>query len=237
LTITSFDFGGISGTFDADGFYNDFRNQQLLLSFQALCNTDLNVACVTPTSSTLNLGKSQIDGLELDATVVPYDGVALQIGYTYLDTGVISARKPPAVVGLFSVQPSAQAGDGLPLSPKNKLSLTASYRLPLDDSIGRITLSTTFTYTDTMLTNYIDLQVPGYAYLSRTPATKLLDFDLNWEQVMGHPVDLSVFATNVTGDQYYTYTGGLLGAADIETASIGAPTLYGVRVKIHFGED
>ncbi len=247
---TSFDYDGISGTFDVDGFYNDFRNQQVLLGMNQSqqCQEGL-VLCVTPGSASLNAGKSRIDGVELDTTVIPYEGVTLQLGYTYLDTDILSARAPtaePEIAGepLYLIIPVVRKGDELELSPRNKATMTASYTLPLDESVGKITLSTTFTHTDSMLANYLD-QYTGpnfsyssnFAYLDRIKATDLLDLNLNWQQVMGKPLDLSVFATNVTGYHYYTYTTGLMPSTGVETASVGEPTFYGVRVTIHFGED
>ena len=236
---TGFDYEGISGIFDIDGFYNDFRNQQLLLgmnqSQQCLVGA---VQCVTPGSTAFNAGKSRIDGVEVDATIVPYEGVTFQLGYAYLDTAILAAKLPTVNPGnLYLIQPAAQAGDGVPLSPKNKVSMTASYVLPLDESAGKITLSTTFTHTDDMIANYLDRAVPGFSYLDRVPATNFLDLNLNWEQMFGKPVDLSVFATNVTGDKYYTFIPGLMQGTGFETASLGQPTFYGVRVKIHFGDD
>ncbi len=234
---TSFDYEGVSGTFDIDGFYDDFRNQQILLGFQPACppfGTAL-VQCASPGSAAYNAGKSRVDGVELDTTIVPYEGVTLQLGYTYLDTNILAIRKPTAnPANLYDILGSAQPGNALELAPKNKLSATASYTLPLDDSIGKVTLSTTFTYTDSMVVNYVDLPVSP---LGRSQPTNLLDFNLNWEQVFGKPLDLSVFATNVTGDQYYTYIAGALPSTGVEFGSLGQPTFYGVRVTIHFGED
>jgi hypothetical protein len=55
------------------------------------------------------------------------------------------------------------------------------------------------------------------------------------------PSGSCAIATNVTGDQYYTWISGLAGngtsGLGFDTASVGEPTFYGVRVRIHFGED
>jgi len=42
------------------------------------------------------------------------------------------------------------------LSPHHKLSLSANYTLPLDESIGKITIGATFTHTSKTRTNYAD---------------------------------------------------------------------------------
>jgi len=242
---TSFEFEGISGTFNADGFYNDFRNQQLLLGFnQNPCYKKVGNTCIPspvgPAAAPVNAAKSRIAGAELDATVVPYEGVSLQIGYTYLATDILSVQQfttPPG--GLYEISGSQKPGDVLPLSPKNKVTLTASYTLPVDDSIGKITLSTTFTHTNSMLTTYDDASLPSriLSSLGTLPPTNLLDLNANWDQVLGKPIDLSVFATNVTSEKYYTYVSGIASGVGFETAGLGAPTFYGVRIRYHFGED
>ena len=237
---TSFDFDGIAGTFDIDGFYNDFRNQQILLGLNAAqgCGQSASAPpCLSPTSAPFNAGKSRIDGLELDSEIIPYEGVTLTVGYTYLDTSILAARTPPPDPLFFvPLGGFASKGDSLLLAPKNKATITAAYLLPLDDSIGKITVSTTFTHTDSMVTNYID-RTAGFPNLDRVQPTDLLDFNLNWDQVLGKPVDLSLFATNVTGDKYYTWIPGLLASTGLETASVGAPTFYGARITIHFGDE
>jgi iron complex outermembrane receptor protein len=248
---TSFDFDGVTGTFDAAGFYNDFRNQQLLLGF----NSNPNYSCtggpqcmspVGPAQGAVNTAKSRIAGTELDTTIVPYEGVSLEIGYTYLATAILAAKKfpPPQLGDLYIISGPQKAGDVLPLSPKNKVTLTASYTLPVDESIGKITFSTTFTHTNSMLTTYGDAGltdgkgIPSpLAGLGTLPATNLLGLNVNWNQVLGKPIDLSFFATNVTGEKYLTFVAGLGSGVGFETAGLGQPTFYGVRIRYHFGED
>jgi iron complex outermembrane receptor protein len=236
---TSWDYDGISGTFNADGFYNDFRNQQLLLGFDPnpICFTGA-IPCVSNSAAPVNAGKSRIWGVEVDTTIVPYEGLSFQLGYTHLDTKILSVKTfttPPT--SLYEVVGAIHKGDPITLSPPNKVSLTAAYVLPLEDRIGKITFSTTFTHTDSQVTNYEDRTIPYFAAYCCIQATNLLDLNLNWEQVMGKPLDLSVFATNVTGDRYYTFIPGLAASVGFETAQLGQPPLYGVRVKVHFGAD
>ena len=47
-------------------------------------------------------------------------------------------------------------GDPLALSPKHKLAVGATYTLPLDESIGKLSIGGSVTYRTKMLSNYID---------------------------------------------------------------------------------
>ena len=138
-----------------------------------------------------------------------------------------------------------RAGDPLLLSPRNKLTVSGTYHLPLDPSVGAVSLSATFTHTDKMFVNPADRDYTGYAGStaasiaalqadSWTPATDLLNLDVDWDNVLQKNVDLSVFATNVTGQQYLTFASGLGPSLGIETAQVGPPRMFGVRARVHF---
>jgi iron complex outermembrane recepter protein len=226
--------GPVTGTVNAAVFYNDFRNQQIQVGF------DVNPAVPggTPFSAPQNAGKSQIYGAELDSSLILFPGARLDLGYTYLDTRILAVTAttlPPT--SLYIVAPSFHPGDELVLSPRNKLSATPSYTLPLPDAIGAVTLAATYTFTSKQLSNYSDRSEPALAQFSYLPATHLLNLNANWTNIMGKPIDLSLFATNVTGEHYYTFCsglGGIPGSNGFETCQVGAPLMYGARVKVRF---
>jgi iron complex outermembrane receptor protein len=240
---TSFE-GAISGTFDVAGFYNDFSNQQLQLGFfPNPCYTMAGGVCipasVTPAASPVNAGQSRIYGAELDAVLIPYEGVTVHVGYSYLNTAITSLNLPSTPAGsLYVVEGAQTVGDHLALTPTNKLVVNVNYALPLAESIGKITLGATFTHTDSMLSNYDDRgdANPAIARLGTLPETDLVDLSANWEGVLGQPFDLSIFATNVTDKHYYTFVPGLVTAVGFETAQVAPPAMYGVRLRYNFGE-
>jgi iron complex outermembrane receptor protein len=224
----------ISGIFNVSVFDNEFRNQQLSVGFIANDN-----APVAPTSVPLNAGKSRIYGAEVEARIIPITGVTLAVGYTYLNARIISVPNFPAVANsAYVVSGPPAAGDRLTLTPKDKVTLTATYTLPIDPAIGKVTIGATFTHTDSEVANYIDNTLIGtpFTNLSILPPTNLLDLNLNWISIAGSPIDLSVFATNVTNDQYYTTIPGLAQGTGFETAGLGQPTMYGARLRYHFGK-
>jgi outer membrane receptor protein involved in Fe transport len=72
---------------------------------------------------------------------------------------------------------------------------------------------------------------PAIAPLSYLPSLDLLNLNLNWNSIAGSPVDVSLFAVNVTNKQYYTYVAGLYASTNFETAALGQPRFYGARVR------
>ena len=239
-------FGGpIHGTFNADGFYNNFSNQQLQLSYennQNYLGTGFP-SPASPTTAVLNAGKSRIYGAEVDASISPFRGLVLDVGYAYLNatirkinSAIFATTDPLYQIGFTGLA----KGDPLALSPKNKVAATVTYTLPLDPHVGRIAVGATFVHTDKQLTNYayqtaadVALYGANFGYVQKT---NLLNLNASWNNIVGLPIDVFAFATNVTNKRYYTLIPGLGGVAGAgaEFAAIGQPRFFGGRVRYHF---
>ena len=219
----------VSGTFDAAAFYNNFRDQQLQEGFAPKPGTS-----VSPASGILNAGKSRISGVETEMTLALFKGFDVDVNYTYLDTRVeqVGAVTTPAS-SPYEVSSPVSPGDSLTLSPRNKVSVTGTYTLPLADSVGRIAVGANFTHRSSEITNYVDgtVALPSINQLGTLPALNLLNLSASWSSIFGSHVDLSAFATNVTNRQYYTWVPGVVQVVGFETAELGQPRFYGMRVR------
>jgi iron complex outermembrane receptor protein len=233
----------VRGLFNLALFYNDFTNQQIQLGFNPRFNPATGASApVSPTTAIINAGKSRIYGAEAELSLTPVERLTFDLNYTYLNATIqhiapFSTNDPNYQPATSLITP----GSPLALSPKNKASLQANYTLPLPLSIGRVVLGATFVHTDKQLTNYAYLDPTvvtlfGANYGS-VPSTDLLNLNLNLNAIAGSPVDVSFFATNVTGKQYYQFIPGL-GSAQLglETAALGEPRMYGARVRWRFGK-
>jgi iron complex outermembrane receptor protein len=226
--------GAIRGTFNLSVFYNDFNNQQLQFGFDTAPG-----APVSPTTAIINAGKSRIYGAEVEASISPFAGFVIDGSYTYLNATIRSivpvTTADPNYVASFS---QIASGTSLVLSPKNKASVTGTYTLPLDASIGRVALGATYTHTDRQNANYTYQSAAVVAAfggnLGRLAQRNILNLNVSWEKIGGTPVDLSLFATNVTKEKYYSYVPGLATSGS-EYAVLGEPRMYGVRARYTFG--
>jgi len=223
----------IHGIFNTAIFYNNFTDQQLQLGFDAAPG-----APVSPTAAPINAGKSRIWGVEIESSIMPFKGFQLDGSYTYLNTQIRELQSFPTPTGsLYIIDGAQRVGDPLALSPKNKFTLSTTYTLPLGDNIGKVSVGATFTHTDKQLSNYSDRNSSFAVFqgLDFLPATDLLNLNLGWDSIMGKPVDLMFFATNVTNKQYYTYVPGIAIGTGFETAQLGQPRMYGGRIRVRFG--
>ena len=153
----------------------------------------------------------------------------IDFGYTYLDTKLLSVTIPPPPLGFTAIEFPASVGGPLPFSPKNKYTVTPSYKLPLDPSIGSIVLSATFTHQGSQFNT--QTAAPGFQTLG--PENNL-NLNLNWNNLLGHPLDFSLFATNVTNEKYYLATSGIFLSFGYDVAFLNQPTMYGARLKYRF---
>jgi iron complex outermembrane receptor protein len=222
----------VRGIFNAAAFYNDFRNQQVPIGV-----TPKVAGGAAAATGVINAGKSRIYGLETETSLELFKGFVASASYTYLNTKIKKVSFPAFSDAFYFLDPTKapHVGDVLPYTPKNKLSLSLNYTLPLNDDIGRITLGATYTHSDKQLSTYSFRdaagKLTGFSYLQ---PRDLLDLNVTWKNVAGSPVDLSAFANNVTQRHYYTYI--LDVGQGFQTAQLGLPRMFGMRLRYSFGK-
>lgn len=219
--------GAVSGYFNLAGFYNDFSDQQLNVSAIS------NLAGYAGSQPVVNAGKSRIMGVEVDASALFFDSLRFDLGYTYLDTKLKSITVPPIPAGApySALVPSALVGAALTLSPKNRVSATATYTLPLPQDLGKVSIGATFVHTDKQV--FTQATLPQYRNL---PATDLLNLHVNWNNALGQPVDVAFFMTNVTNQIYNVAVGSAINATGFENLMFGPPRMWGFRLRYSFEE-
>jgi iron complex outermembrane receptor protein len=216
----SFD-GAIRGTFNIAAFYNDFSNQLVAVGFLGKPGTGLsaNVASV-------NVGRSEIKGFEVEATVEPLDGLNFQVSYSYLDSKIKSIE--PIVLDVASpyfVFSVPAKGSALTLTPKHQVSLAGSYTVPLGGDTGDLKFSANYNYVSGMNST------PA-GPLTRIGNRDLVNATLSWDSIMGTGLGIEAFVTNLTKEKYYTYINYQGGVGSFGT--VGQPRFYGVRVRYDF---
>jgi iron complex outermembrane receptor protein len=232
--------GAVSGTFNLGLFYNELTNQQIQVGFKARTDEDGNTTGVAPTTGIANAGESRIYGAEIETTVVPLAGLVIGLSYTWLDAEIREIEDIVTEDPLYEAD-NTEIEPGSPIwqTPENQLTLSAHYTLPLDHSLGRITLGLTYIYLDEQLTNYLyqnpELQEIYGENLGELPSLDLWNASLNWEEIAGLPLDVSLFGTNLSDEEYYGFVPGL-GANGLETAVLGQPRMYGLRLRYRFGD-
>jgi iron complex outermembrane recepter protein len=223
-------FGGaVPGYFNIAAFYNDFTNQQIAVN--AVVATAF-AAVVSPSQIIFNAGRSRIWGIEVDASARLFEGFKLDASYAYLNTRLASFARPPLPVFFSDFEAVAEVGGPLAQSPKNRFTVTATYTLPLAESLGKISVGGTFTHTDAN-------QVHTQRFAPTTFKVKAIDqlnLNADWESIGGSPIDLSFFMTNVTNIKRFIYPIATYQTTGAESVYLNLPRMWGFRLKYRFGD-
>jgi len=239
--------GSIPGTFNLTAFYNDFTDQQLQVAF-----TDTNTLppFLSPNTGIVNAGKSRIYGAEVEASVNPFDGLTLRASYAYLNTKLREftppdlSTQPPGYYDQIGSTPTV--GSRLPLTPTHKLVLDGQYRLPVDGGIGRITIGGTYIHTSSIF--HADIPASLEALLDSpvrtsilansddptiSPGYSLVNFNANWDGILGSALDAQFFITNAFDKGYYSERSLSISRGFVIRYQ-GQPRMYGMRLRYNF---
>lgn len=245
-TKLTFSTGAVSGYFNAAAFYNDFQDQQVFAATTARAGEGQQAGAAV----IVNAAKSVIQGIEIDSSILFFNTLRLDLGYTYLDTEVKDLKGTEAdgciVIAdenspFSSICPRSAEGDPLSLSPKHRLTAGLTYTLPFPENIGQVQLGATYVYTakqemqPAQLRNSNNEIIVVPDILRFIPKTDIVNLNLNWNRVMGSPVNASFFMTNVTDEKYPVNTGGGYASSGFGDLLMAPPRMYGFRLRYNFG--
>jgi outer membrane protein OmpA-like peptidoglycan-associated protein len=141
------------------------------------------------------------------------------MSYLYTDYG-----QYPANAGAASKDPPFL------YTPKLQYAVTGTYHLPIDDSLGDVALSATYSWYGHQ---YLSVQA-GEIY-PIMPSYDELDVRVDWTNILGNPVDAGFFMTNaldtthvVGGFPVYTQLG-------FTSLVYNEPRMFGFSLKYRFG--
>ncbi|MFT3965756.1 MAG: TonB-dependent receptor [Sphingobium sp.] len=235
--------GPVRATLNVAAFYSKFLSQQLAARLDP---TDANLN-KQPPQTIASGARSRVYGVEVEASVTPFTGLTVDANYAYLNSRLTAVGPVDGDSTLYYPPVPTGTAVGYPLgyAPKNKYSVTASYTLPLDESIGKISFGGTYSHSDsqwTAIAYVIPVAINNDAIPAnfvgnpgRIPAINLVNAHVNWNSVGGSPVDLSVFVTNLTKEKYAVSVFGGIGAFGFDSQALGEPRMYGFRLKYRFG--
>ena len=210
---------GVKARTNVAAYHSDFSNAQLSESGTIL-NPVTGVAQAV--NAIVNAATATIQGIDLDATIIPFHGLRLTGSWAYTDA------KYDSVINVFSPNSPAM-GRPYPFTPRNKVTLDANYTLPLPEEWGPISADVTWAYsTHQAIAVLVDPDGNQSAY-------RTLDLHLSWNNIFGNPVDAAFFMTNVT-DNEYKIGGFPIGTSlGFDSYVWNEPQMYGFSLKYRFG--
>ena len=223
---SQFDVGGMPVRFNAAAYHSWYNNIAVAIS-------RIDPATGLPVNQAENSGRAVLYGLEGALDVKPVE--ALQLSATY---GYVFAKYKS-----FPGQ-TVNDGAGRPLivytfedlkfgTPRNTFTLGATYTLPVSEDVGVVSASVNYAYIS-------QRNAPGNNQdkgFFNAPGFGIVNARLEWKNLAGKGVDLSVWGNNLGDKHYLDGVFGFEDAAGFRSGFPGDPRTYGVTLTWNFGAD
>ena len=209
---------GIQGRTNFDMFHTDYKSIQV----PQLVLVPSITPGGTPTVNQIirNSASATIQGFELDATIVPVKGLEISPQYSLVQ----------AAYGQYPSNAGAVANPPFLYVPRIKYGVTGVYHLPLDESVGDVSLTAMYSFYG----HQYDSNLLGEPY-SITPSHDQLDMKVDWNNVFGRSFDASFYMTNVTNNTYVTGAFPIYVQFGFESLVYSAPRMFGFNLRYRFG--
>ncbi|MFA5630136.1 MAG: TonB-dependent receptor [Porticoccaceae bacterium] len=192
-------------------FYNDYTDLQLVINRGT-------------TIETLNAGQADIMGLELEGEAIVTDNLSMRFGLAYLDTEYKEFGDTGCTVRLPSGETAGvvcdPAGNPVIRAPEYTLNAGFLYEVPI--STGSVGVSMDYFWTDEF-----NWEPDGRLV---EPAYGRLNGQLFWSSV-DERYRVTLWARNLTDEEYSTFTVGQPGIADQYTPA--APRTFGLEFSFN----
>ncbi len=208
---TDWEFLGIKARTNIAAFHTDYSNIQRTVS--VLIN-----GLSAPVTE--NAAVATIQGVELEGTVIPASRTEISLAYSYLASKYDRYLSPTL---------GSLAGLQFPFTPKNKVSVTGRYHMPVSSHWGDPSLSATYSLQSAVNAG------PDFSATNVIEGYGLLSARLDWDAVLGSRFDAALFVTNATDKVYVTRVSGLYNIFGVAGASYGEPRIFGAELRYRFG--
>jgi iron complex outermembrane receptor protein len=210
------DIEGMKLRTNGDIFHTDYKAIQV----QQLVNVTDSQGNTHAASLETNAASAQLEGAEAEVTVIPIPSVELGGHGSYLYSHY---DEYPAVFGAGNTKPPFF------YEPKFQFGVTGTYHLPLDESIGDVSVTAAYSWY-------------GHQYVTATigepynimPSYDQLDLNVNWTDVMSYPVDVGFFMTNALDTTHVQGVFPIYVPLGFTSLVYNEPRMFGFSVKYRF---
>jgi iron complex outermembrane receptor protein len=196
-------------------FYSDYQDIQRLTS---TVNASGQLA-----TNVLNAATATLYGGEIDATWLPTDSIQIDVFYAYLHARYDEWLDP------LAANPAARdKSDYKFASPAHSGGVTVKYTLPTPAEIGIVSIQgNVYAQSDTQLAdeNGIGNTQSGYS---------LVGARLDWQEVMGSQLKLSLWGRNLNNTEYYSGGVNTVGNIGYYMGYPGVPRTWGIDATYEF---
>lgn len=250
-TVTTFEVGHKGDWYVGDvplrtnfaAYYQDYQDIQKTQAVQTASGFG---------TATVNAGEAEIMGLEFDVMVPVTERLTATVAYSYVDAGYKEWDSSQTWTNAQTGQRESVEVDlkdsEFVYMPEQSLTASLRYELPVDASIGSMSLMASIYWQDEMFTDetsvVYDQQAAfeGWAAddlaeakrVSTVDSYSVLNLRYDWRNVMGSDVHFATFVNNATDEEYVVGGLNVIDALGWAAFTYGAPRTMGASVRYEF---
>lgn len=189
-------------------------------------------------TNTVNAAGAVVRGGDLELSLIPVDGLTLSLNYSYVDAYY---KEWKALNPLTQVMQDQSGFDFLNI-PQYSGNTSISYLLPLEPSLGDITLRATYNFTS-KVTRYEDIEgefnYPGIDNTALNDARvdeayHIIDLRVDWANFFETGFDAAVWVKNLEDKEYNTGGLAIPESLGVIAATYGPPRTVGASLRYKF---
>lgn len=213
-----FEVGTMPARANVAVFRSKLKGAQVSQSFSVLNPLTNQISLI---NLIVNAAEATVKGLEIDAMVMPMDGLNLTASYA------LTNAKYGSFINRQTGQPEVDRP--FPFLAKHRLNIGAQYTVPLAGDNGEVMFSGNWSYS-----SHYSLSVFKDP-IGEENGYDQLDLSVEWQNVMGSDVTVAAFVNNVTKELYKI--GGVPIMSVLGTTSLiyNEPRTWGLRLSYRFG--
>lgn len=199
-------------------------------------------------TATINAAEAEIKGLELETTVAFTENLILNLAYSYVDAGYDEwdLEKPWGTGGaIINVDVS---DSDFTFIPEQSLTATVNYTLPVDESLGQMSVMASVYWQDEMATHanmplltqqaafegWADEDLATAIAASQEDEYEVVNLRFDWRNVMGSSFDLAAFVNNAADKEYAVGGLNVMETLGFAANAMGAPRTFGASLRYQF---
>ena len=218
----NWNLGGMPVQLVADGYWQNYSRIQVI-------RTTPNPADpLRFVISTQNAGSARVYGAEIEASIRPTPELQLGATFSYLDFKYTSF--------LSGVDGALLTLEAPYNRPRFKYGLNGRYQLPLDESIGEISLMANWSWQSATV-GLGGASADHDGIHDRINSFGILNLSMDWSNALRNNLDISLYMSNVTNKLYAINQVVAYNSFGYSAERYGEPRMYGLRLKYRFGSE
>lgn len=177
-------------------------------------------------SLTGNAAEAVIQGAEIELNASSDFGLDLSLNYAYTDTEYKEY--------FFGANLTDVSGEPIEWIPKDQVTASIRYTLPLDPHVGDMSVQASYYYQSEQLATLYTGNHPGEDRVKEVGSYGIVNYNMDWRNIMGSNFDASIYVKNAEDKRYPV--GGLTVVESLGVAlwNYGEPRTYGASLRYNF---